>query len=253
VFGVSKNLVQVRGEIMNTEKFLREIEHSRDYERQIIHVQDIPAGEAQYGELKEPLNPQLEVALRAQGIERLYSHQVAAIEAIREGKNVVVVTSTASGKTLCYNIPILEEVLRDEGTRVLYLYPTKALAQDQLKKIFRYKETNPLFAFKAGTYDGDTPTSTRKKLRDSGNLILSNPDMLHSGILPIHARWSDFFANLKFVVIDEIHAYRGIFGSNVANVMKRLNRICAHYESSPQFICCSATIGNPNDLAEKIS
>jgi DEAD/DEAH box helicase domain-containing protein len=238
---------------MNVDKFLKEIEHSRDYEKQIIHVQDIPAREAQYGELREPLNPQLEMGLRAQEIERLYSHQVTAIDAIREGKNVAVVTSTASGKTLCYNIPILEEVLRDESTRVLYLYPTKALAQDQLKKIFRYKEINPMFTFETGTYDGDTPTSTRKKLRDSGNLILSNPDMLHSGILPNHTKWSDFFANLKFVVIDEIHAYRGIFGSNVANVMKRLNRICAHYGSSPQFICCSATIGNPKELAEKIS
>jgi DEAD/DEAH box helicase domain-containing protein len=133
------------------------------------------------------------------------------------------------------------------------MYPTKALAQDQLKKLFRYKEINPFFSYECGTYDGDTPTSTRKKLRDSGNLILSNPDMVHSGILPNHTRWSDFFSNLRFIVIDEIHAYRGIFGSNVANVMKRLNRICNHYGSSPQFICSSATIGNPKELAEKIT
>ena len=238
---------------MNVERFLGEILHNRYYENQMVHIEEIAARDAQYGELNEPLNPLLEEALKVQGIERLYSHQVYAINAIREGKHVVVVTSTASGKTLCYNIPILEEVLRDRNTRVLYLYPTKALAQDQRKKIFRYKEINPAFDFEAGTYDGDTPTSTRKKLRDSGNLILSNPDMLHSGILPNHTRWSDFFANLKFVVIDEIHAYRGIFGSNVANVMKRLNRICAHYGSSPRFICCSATIGNPKGLAEKIS
>ncbi len=235
------------------EKFLDEIEHSRGYEEQIVHVELIPAREAQYGVTKEPLEPILEQALNAQGIERLYSHQVTAIDAIREGKDIAVVTSTASGKTLCYNIPIMEEVTRDPATRALYLYPTKALAQDQRKKIFRYKEINPMFTFEAGTYDGDTPTSTRKKLRDSGNLILSNPDMLHSGILPNHARWSDFFTNLKFVVIDEVHAYRGIFGSNVANVIRRLNRICAHYKSSPQFICCSATIGNPKELAEKIS
>ena len=235
------------------EKFLEEIEHSRGYEGQIVYVRPIPAREAQYGVTKEPLEPLVEQALRAQGIERLYSHQVTAINAIREGKDIAVVTSTASGKTLCYNIPILEEVTRDPDTRALYLYPTKALAQDQRKKIFRYKEINPMFTFEAGTYDGDTPTSTRKKLRDSGNLILSNPDMLHSGILPNHTRWSDFFANLKFVVIDEVHAYRGIFGSNVANVVRRLNRICAHYDSSPQFICCSATIGNPKELADKIS
>jgi len=237
----------------NLEKFLEEIRHNRDYRDQIVHVESIPAREAQYDTPKEPLEPMVEQALRAQGVERLYSHQVTAINAIREGKHVVVVTSTASGKTLCYNIPILEEVVRDPGTRVLYLYPTKALAQDQLKKLIRYKEINPLFPYESGTYDGDTPTSTRKKLRDSGNLILSNPDMLHSGILPNHTRWSDFFANLKFIVIDEIHAYRGIFGSNVANVIRRLNRICAHYGASPQFVCCSATIGNPKELAERIS
>jgi len=238
---------------MNVKRFLEEIEHSRDYKEQIVHVEPIPARQAQYGQLETPMNPILEKALRAQGIEQLYSHQVSAIDAIRNGKNVVVVTSTASGKTLCYNIPILEQVLRDATTRVLYLYPTKALAQDQRKKLFRYKEIDPVFTFEVGTYDGDTPTSTRKKLRDSGNLILSNPDMLHSGILPNHTRWSDFFANLRFVVIDEIHAYRGIFGSNVANVIKRLNRICAHYGSSPQFISSSATIGNPKELAEKTS
>jgi DEAD/DEAH box helicase domain-containing protein len=244
----------MRKGIMNSlERFLEEVEHSRDYEGQIIHTEVIPAREAQYGTSKEPLEPMVEQALRAQGIENLYSHQVTAINAIREGKHVVVVTSTASGKTLCYNIPILEEVTRDPGARVLYLYPTKALAQDQLKKLVRYREINPMFLYESGTYDGDTPTSTRKKLRDSGNLILSNPDMLHSGILPNHTRWSDFFANLRFVVVDEIHAYRGIFGSNVANVLRRLNRICAHYGASPQFICCSATIGNPKELAEKIT
>lgn len=238
---------------MDMKKFLEEIEHNREYEGQIVYLKDIPPREAEYADLRDPLNPQLEKALGSQGIERLYSHQVSAIDAVREGKNIVVVTSTASGKTLCYNIPILEESMRDERMRTLYLYPTKALAQDQLKKIIRYKEIDPAFDFLAGTYDGDTPTSTRKKLRDSGNLILSNPDMLHSGILPNHTRWSDFFANLKFVVIDEIHAYRGIFGSNVANVMKRLNRVCAHYGSSPQFICSSATIGNPKELAEKLT
>ena len=238
---------------MNVKRFLEEIEHNRDYERQMVHLESIPSREAQFGELREPLDPRLREALRGQEVEQLYSHQATAIDNIRAGKNVVVVTSTASGKTLCYNVPILEETLRDRESRALYLYPTKALAQDQLKKIFQYKEGNPAFTFEAGTYDGDTPTSTRKKLRDSASLILSNPDMLHSGILPNHTRWSDFFANLKFVVIDEIHAYRGIFGSNVANVMRRLNRICAHYGSSPRFICSSATIGNPGELAEKLS
>jgi len=238
---------------MNIKRFLEEIEHGRDYEGQIIHIKDIPARDAQYGQLREPLSPRLEESLRSQGVEQLYSHQITAIEAIREGKNIVVATSTASGKTLCYNIPILEAVLSDENTRALYLYPTKALAQDQLKKLIRFKEIDPAFTFEAGTYDGDTPTNTRRRLRSSGRLILSNPDMLHSSILPNHTRWGEFFTNLKFVVMDEIHTYRGIFGSNVTNLMKRFNRICAHYGSSPQFICCSATIGNPKELAETLT
>jgi DEAD/DEAH box helicase domain-containing protein len=238
---------------MKVDEFIREIENNRDYEYQMVHIQDIPIREAQYGELGSPLEPRLQATLKAQGIEKLYSHQVTAIESIREGKNIVVVTSTASGKTLCYNIPVLEALIKDENTRALYLYPTKALAQDQLKKITKFKELDESFGFDAGTYDGDTPTSTRKKLRDSGRVILSNPDMLHASILPNHSRWSNFFMNLKFIVIDEVHSYRGIFGSNVANLMKRLNRICAHYGSSPQFICCSATISNPKELAENIT
>jgi len=238
---------------MNLVRFLQDIGNRSDYQGQMIHTRDIPPRDAQYGDLKRPLNPRLEATLKSQGIERLYLHQATAIDAIRDGRNIVVVTSTASGKTLCYNIPILEAVLEDDRTRALYLYPTKALAQDQLKKLIRYKEIDPLFDFELGTYDGDTPTSTRKKLRDSASLILSNPDMLHASILPNHSRWSDFFTNLKFIVIDEIHAYRGIFGSNVANLMKRLNRVCEHYGSSPQFICCSATISNPKELAEKIT
>jgi len=238
---------------MKVKDFIKEIENSRDYYNQIVHIQDIPSREAIYGELETPLDPQLRSALQAQGIEKLYSHQVSAISAIREGKNIVIVTSTASGKTLCYNIPVLESILENENTRALYLYPTKALAQDQLKKLIRFKEVNPKFSFETGTYDGDTPTSTRKKLRDSGKIILSNPDMLHANILPNHSRWANFFSNLRYVVIDEIHTYKGIFGSNVANLIKRLNRICAHYGSSPQFICCSATINNPKELAESIT
>jgi DEAD/DEAH box helicase domain-containing protein len=220
---------------MKVKDFIKEIENGRDYDNQIVHVQNMPTREAVYGELKSPLHPQLESTLKSQGIEKLYSHQVSAIEAIREGKSIVIVTSTASGKTLCYNIPVLESISENENTRALYLYPTKALAQDQLKKLINFKEINPEFSFETGTYDGDTPTSTRKKLRDSGKIILSNPDMLHASILPNHSRWSKFFVNLKYIVIDEIHTYRGIFGSNVANLMKRLNRICAHYGSSPQF------------------
>lgn len=238
---------------MRVMDFIKELQNSRDYRNQIVHIQDIPKRDAIYGKLEKPLNPEIKSALQAQGIENLYSHQVSAISAVREGKNIVIVTSTASGKTLCYNIPVLEAILEDKKTRALYLYPTKALAQDQLKKLIKFKEINPEFNFETGTYDGDTPTNTRKKLRDSGKIILTNPDMLHASILPNHSRWANFFENLKYVVIDEIHTYKGVFGSNVANLMKRLNRICKHYGSSPQFICCSATISNPVELAESIT
>jgi DEAD/DEAH box helicase domain-containing protein len=219
----------------------------------MTHIENISPREAQYGELMLPINPRLNAVLQTQGIEKLYSHQVNAIDSIRNGNDIVIVTSTASGKTLCYNIPVIETLLNDPNARALYLYPTKALAQDQLKKLFTFKELDDSFDFDIGTYDGDTPTNTRKKLRDSGRIILSNPDMLHASILPNHSRWGNFFTNLRFVVVDEIHAYKGIFGSNVANLMKRLNRICKHYGSSPQFICCSATISNPKELAENIT
>ena len=238
---------------MTVEKFLEEISHKIAYEGQIVHIQDIQPRSAIYGELKHPLNSKIDSALKKQGIQKLYSHQVTAIDNILDGNNVVIVTPTASGKTLCYNIPILSALIEDKETRALYLYPTKALAQDQLKKLIKFKEIDPSLDFELGTYDGDTPTSTRQKLRDSGRLILSNPDMLHASILPNHSKWSEFFTNLKYIVIDEIHTYRGIFGSNVANLMKRFNRICAHYGSYPQFICCSATISNPKELAEKIT
>ncbi|MGQ9610460.1 MAG: DEAD/DEAH box helicase [bacterium] len=238
---------------MIIKKFLEEISHKIAYEEQIVHIQDISPREAVYDELKYPLNSKLDSVLKKQGIQKLYSHQVTAIDAIRNGYNVIIVTPTASGKTLCYNIPILEALIEDRDTRALYLYPTKALAQDQLRKLINFKEIDPSLDFELGTYDGDTPTSTRKKLRDNARLILSNPDMLHASILPNHARWSNFFTKLKYVVIDEVHTYRGIFGSNVANLMKRFNRICAHYGSYPQFICCSATISNPKELAEKIT
>jgi DEAD/DEAH box helicase domain-containing protein len=238
---------------MKVNEFIKEIINKMGYEEQITHVESISPREPQYGELNSPLNPRIGAVLKTQGIEKLYSHQVSAIDAIRDGKDITIVTSTSSGKTLCYNIPVIENLLNDPSARALYLYPTKALAQDQLKKLFTFKELDNSFDFDIGTYDGDTPTNTRKKLRDSGRIILSNPDMLHASILPNHSRWSNFFTNLRFIVIDEIHAYKGIFGSNVANLMKRLDRICKHYKSSPQFICCSATISNPKELAESIT
>ncbi|NCO41594.1 MAG: ATP-dependent helicase [Armatimonadetes bacterium CG_4_10_14_3_um_filter_66_18] len=238
---------------MDVDRFLNAIQYDRDYRRQIVHVHRIPQKEAEFGTLRDPLHPLVQVALEAQGIERLYVHQVEAVEAIRRGEQVVVVTPTASGKTLCYHLPILERVAQDSRLKAFFLYPTKALAQDQLRGLLRFKELSPNLAFGAGTYDGDTPTATRTKLRDKANFILTNPDMLHSGILPNHARWGEFFTNLKYVVIDEVHTYRGVFGSNVSNVLRRLNRICAHYGSKPQFVCSSATIANPVELAEGLT
>ena len=240
---------------MTITDFLEKIQHESEYKGQIRHIETILAREASYGELARPVPDVLSAALVAAGIERLYSHQVEAVDAIRNGDNVVVVSGTASGKTLCYNIPVIETLLGDPNAKALYLFPTKALAQDQLKGLIRLSglDDRLMELVRPGTYDGDTSRHTRRKLRDEGNIILSNPDMLHAGILPYHPKWNRFFKDLKYVVIDEIHTYRGIFGSNVANVMRRLQRICEHYGSSPQFICSSATIANPKEHAERIT
>ncbi len=238
---------------MTITRFLEELKHSAYYGDQIVRAERLPEREACYAEPRDPLHPAMKSTLETLGIAQLYTHQVAAIDQIRAGKHVVVVTSTASGKTICYNVPVLETMLSDPTCRALYLFPTKALAQDQLRGLLRYRDAATGLPFTAGTYDGDTPQATRRKLRDEGNIILTNPDMLHQGILPNHTRWGDFFTNLRYVVIDEIHAYRGIFGSNVANVIRRLIRICSHYDSHPKFICCSATISNPKELAEKMT
>src|SRR5574342_958514 len=186
------------------------------------------------------------------GIARLYSHQAEAIGLAREGKHVVVSTGTASGKSLAYHLPILERLLLEPAGTAFYLFPTKALAQDQLRGLSRFAEASPEVAraLVTGTYDGDTPGSARRKLRERANAILTNPDMLHQGILPYHSRWSRFLSNLRYVVVDEIHTYRGIFGSHVANVLRRLRRIARHYGADPQFLFSSATIRNPQELAE---
>ncbi|MBD3349361.1 MAG: DEAD/DEAH box helicase, partial [Candidatus Eisenbacteria bacterium] len=239
---------------MTISDFLDRIQRDGDYAGQIAHIEIVPERDAVYGELSSPLPGPLGDALSQAGIERLYSHQVAAIDAVRAGRNVVVVTGTASGKTLCYNVPVLERLLDDPSAKALYLFPTKALAQDQLKALTRLAQLDPALAglVRAGTYDGDTTRHTRRKLRDEGNVILSNPDMLHAGILPYHAKWNRFLKDLRYVGVDEIHTYRGIFGSNVANVLRRLRRVCKHYGSDPQFICSSATIANPRELAERL-
>jgi DEAD/DEAH box helicase domain-containing protein len=236
---------------MDAKGFLKEITSSQDYRGQICGEQIIPARPPRYGQLTGALAETLAASLREAGIQGLYSHQAAAVDLVRQGKNIVVVTGTASGKTLCYNLPVLEAWLQDPESRALYLFPTKALAQDQLKGLRRLTEGWPQ-APVMGTYDGDTPPAPRKKLRDEGRIILTNPDMLHQGILPKHTAWGDFFAHLRFVVIDEIHVYRGVFGSQVAGVLRRLQRLCRHYGAQPVFICTSATIANPREHAETL-
>ena len=219
----------------------------------VRHVEYIPARDARYAALEPPLPAPLVEALRHQGIERLYTHQAAYVAAARAGENVVAVTPTASGKTLCFLLPVLERLSKEGGT-ALFLYPTKALSQDQLRGLNRFLALAPGLGarVKAGVYDGDTPPAARRKLRDDANVLITNPDMLHTGILPHHARWARFFAGLKFVVVDELHAYRGIFGSHVANVFRRLSRVAAHYGAGPQFLLSSATIANPREHAERL-
>ncbi|MBM3286879.1 MAG: DEAD/DEAH box helicase [Candidatus Eisenbacteria bacterium] len=234
---------------------------------QAVHVHEIPPREARSGQPSRPLLPAMRETLDRMGIGALYTHQVRAVDMIREGKDVVIVTGTASGKTLCYNIPVLESIAAHPETRALYLFPTKALAQDQLRTLRRFQrpdeeagspdpgeeEAAGPFAFHAGTYDGDTPPALRTQLRERASILLTNPDMLHSGILPNHARWAEFFGRLAYIVADEIHVYRGIFGSHTANVLRRLLRIAEHYGARPQLVFASATIANPGELAERLS
>ena len=237
---------------MDAKTFINRLGGRDFFRSQIAHIEDLPARAAKFAHVANGLDPAIEAALKNEGIDELYSHQAQSIDMINAGWSTVIVTGTASGKTLCYNIPIVQKLLDDPLATALMLYPTKALAQDQLKAVGRLGEAVQGVDFLAGTYDGDTPTPLRRKLRNAGNIVLTNPDMLHQGVLPHHARWNRFFANLKYIVIDELHAYRGVFGSHLANVMRRMKRICAHYGSDPQFICCSATIDNPRQHAERI-
>jgi DEAD/DEAH box helicase domain-containing protein len=224
----------------------------RDPTREIITaVRRFPARNAEFAEFPSWIHTDLVAAYKAKGVRQPYSHQAAAAEAVHDGKNVVIVTPTASGKTLCYNLPVLNAILEDSDTRAIYLFPTKALAQDQLAELHDLNErlTNRFGVF---TYDGDTPSDARKAIREKGHLVLTNPDMLHTGILPHHARWTRLFENLRYIVIDELHTYRGVFGSHLCNVLRRLRRIARFYGSEPQFVCCSATIANPGDLASRL-
>ncbi len=215
-------------------------------------VHHIPAREALYAPFPENLDPRLTQMLAGRGIEQLYSHQAEAFRQITEGKNTVIVTPTASGKTLCYNLPVLQTLLSDPAARAFYLFPTKALAEDQLHEIQATLDTIGS-DIKAFTYDGDTPQDARRAIRERAQLVLTNPDMLHAGMLPHHTKWAKAFENLRYIIIDELHYYRGVYGSHLANLLRRLRRIAAFYGSTPQFICCSATIANPRELAEAIT
>jgi DEAD/DEAH box helicase domain-containing protein len=236
---------------MNLEQVLDYFKSSEKIMRNVTSWVELPAREPVYAEFPDFLDSRIREALQRRGVRQLYSHQASAIQAVREGENVVVVTPTASGKTLCYNVPVLDAILKDEESRALFLFPTKALSQDQVSELHELI-TEAGVDVKTYTYDGDTSQTARKAIRQAGHIVVTNPDMLHSGILPHHTKWVKLFENLKFVVIDEIHHYRGVFGSHLANVIRRLARICRFYGSNPRFICCSATIANPVELASRI-
>jgi DEAD/DEAH box helicase domain-containing protein len=234
----------------------RDIDRPDTPDLHVTAVRRLPAVAAQLAPFPDALDDRLKAALRARGIEQLYTHQAEAIAHALAGRHAVVITPTASGKTLCYNAPVLDAILKDPSSRALYLFPTKALAQDQLAELQAMcEQIDHATGEKIGvfTYDGDTPQDARRTIRSRAHLVLSNPDMLHSGILPHHPRWAKLFENLRYVIIDELHAYRGVFGSHLCNVLRRLRRICHHYGSSPVFLCSSATIQNPRELAERLT
>lgn len=234
---------------MSLSDLLTQLRGDPKFMRDVVTWERRPARLARYGPWPDGLDPQLVDVTRRQGIDQLFSHQAQAIDAALRGENVVVATGTASGKTLCYNLPVLNALARDPAARALYLFPTKALAQDQLATLkTQYRIPKAQYA----TYDGDTPRSQRAGIRRRAHLLISNPDMLHTGILPHHTQWEAFFGSLRFVVIDEMHTYRGVFGSHMANLLRRLRRVCAFYGAAPRFLLTSATIANPVELAERL-
>lgn len=239
------------GKAASVEEWLDILRGHPEIMANVTHWHTQPAKPARTVPMPSGMNPKLLEALAAKGIRELYTHQAASYRAVREGRHVVTVTPTASGKTLCYNLPVLEHLLKDDSVRALYLFPTKALAQDQvaeLQELANLMEAD----IKTHTYDGDTPPTVRQAIRNAGHIVVTNPDMLHSAILPHHTKWVKLFENVRYIVIDELHAYRGVFGSHVANVIRRLKRICKFYGSNPQFLCASATIRNPREHAERL-
>ena len=238
---------------MDVAALIQRIQSRADYAGQLEHLEVLPERPGRYDTPAEPLPEPLQRLLASRGIEQLYCHQVAALEGARAARDFVVVTGTASGKTLCYNLPIVEAALRSDA-RALYLFPTKALAQDQLKGLLELVADDAELGrvIRPGVYDGDTPTAQRRRIRGEANLVLSNPDMLHASVLPYHPKWAAFFSELRYIVIDEIHTYRGILGAHVSAVLRRLMRICEHYGSQPVFLAASATIANPGELASRL-
>ncbi|MBN2687114.1 MAG: DEAD/DEAH box helicase, partial [Deltaproteobacteria bacterium] len=236
---------------LTMKEWLSRIEKDRRFMENVRSIRHIPAAEGRFSSFPPWIHPRIRSILEKRTIDSLYSHQAEAIELIKEGKDVVLVTPTASGKTLCYNLPVLQRILEEPETRALYMFPTKALAQDQMHEI--HGLIGEMRAdIKTFTYDGDTPADARQAIRKQGHVVITNPDMLHTGILPHHTKWQKLFMNLRYVVIDELHVYRGVFGSHLTNVIRRLVRICRFYGSDPVFICCSATVANPKDHAERV-
>ncbi|MFD0051652.1 DEAD/DEAH box helicase [Actinomycetes bacterium NPDC127524] len=233
-------------------KSLSELIEELRHNENIINWHEIEPQEAKSRPMPESIDSRIKDALQKRGINELYSHQYTAFETLQKGENIVAVTPTASGKTLCYNLPVLQSIADNDANRALYIFPTKALAQDQKSELNEIIDEMGI-DIKSYTYDGDTSPAIRQAVRKAGHIVITNPDMLHSAILPHHTKWVSLFENLKYIVIDELHTYRGVFGSHVANVIRRLKRICSFYGSSPIFICTSATIANPKELAEQLT
>src|SRR5213593_220534 len=235
---------------VSLEQILDTLGRDPEFKQMVTRWERIPPRRATYAEFPAWLDGRISATLRRRGILSLYSHQADALENTHAGKHTVVVTPTASGKTLCYDLPVIDAIAKDPTARALYIFPTKALAQDQLAELERLAKDVDI-ELKTYTYDGDTPPAVRAAIRSAGHVVITNPDMLHTGILPHHTKWVKLFENLRYVVLDELHTYRGVFGSNVANVLRRLRRVCAFYGSHPIFICTSATIANPEELARR--
>ena len=236
---------------MNVTQLADQLRRDNDFMKNVTRWEVIPAHPAQTLPFPACMDERLKPVLAKKGIHALYTHQAHSLEATARGENVTVVTPTASGKTMCYNLPVLSAILKNPDARALYLFPTKALSADQVSELYEMIEAMGV-DIKTYTYDGDTPAAARRAVRQAGHIVVTNPDMLHSGILPHHTKWVKLFENLRYIVIDEIHTYRGVFGSNLANVLRRLMRLCDFYGSHPQFILCSATIANPGELAETL-